>query len=149
MFWQNKLICWALDFNIRENCWACNFYDSSFFFLLYVNSKVSYVFISFMCLFISSYMEEECKTLIKRCKLYSDSLARYGKSPYLYPLYGLGELPQGFARSGVSGFSSLIVMVVVVLIIMIMISQLQIKNNHHHHCYNDNDDKSSTIMIRK
>ena len=33
-----------------------------------------------------------------RCKLYSESLARYGKSPYLYPLYGLGELPQGFAR---------------------------------------------------
>ena len=29
---------------------------------------------------------------------FSDSLARYGKSPYLYPLYGLGELPQGFAR---------------------------------------------------
>ncbi|KRX58304.1 Rab GDP dissociation inhibitor alpha [Trichinella sp. T9] len=26
------------------------------------------------------------------------SLERYGKSPYLYPLYGLGELPQGFAR---------------------------------------------------
>ena len=22
----------------------------------------------------------------------------YGKSPYLYPLYGLGELPQAFAR---------------------------------------------------
>lgn len=30
--------------------------------------------------------------------MYSDSLARYGKSPYLYPMYGLGELPQGFAR---------------------------------------------------
>lgn len=27
-----------------------------------------------------------------------DSIARYGSSPYLYPLYGLGELPQGFAR---------------------------------------------------
>lgn len=25
-------------------------------------------------------------------------MARYGKSPYIYPLYGLGELPQGFAR---------------------------------------------------
>jgi RAB protein geranylgeranyltransferase component A len=36
---------------------------------------------------------------IKRIKLYTESLARYGKSPYLYPLYGLGELPQGFARS--------------------------------------------------
>lgn len=35
---------------------------------------------------------------IKRIKLYSDSLARYGKSPYLYPMYGLGELPQSFAR---------------------------------------------------
>ena len=23
---------------------------------------------------------------------------RYGKSPYIYPLYGLGELPEGFAR---------------------------------------------------
>jgi len=36
--------------------------------------------------------------LINRVKLYSESLVRYGKSPYLYPLYGLGELPQGFAR---------------------------------------------------
>jgi len=35
---------------------------------------------------------------VNRIKLYSNSLARYGKSPYLYPLYGLGELPQGFAR---------------------------------------------------
>jgi len=24
-------------------------------------------------------------------------MARYGKSPYIYPLYGLGELPQSFA----------------------------------------------------
>ncbi|XP_064487100.1 rab GDP dissociation inhibitor beta-like [Ornithodoros turicata] len=44
------------------------------------------------------YLTKPCAELIKRVKLYSDSLARYGKSPYLYPLYGLGELPQGFAR---------------------------------------------------
>lgn len=44
------------------------------------------------------YLTGNCVDLINRCKLYSDSLARYGKSPYLYPLYGLGELPQGFAR---------------------------------------------------
>lgn len=25
-------------------------------------------------------------------------MSRYGKSPYIYPLYGLGELPQAFAR---------------------------------------------------
>ncbi|KAF4126761.1 Rab GDP dissociation inhibitor [Geosmithia morbida] len=35
---------------------------------------------------------------IKRIRLYGNSVARYGKSPYIYPLYGLGELPQGFAR---------------------------------------------------
>jgi len=44
------------------------------------------------------YLAKPCLDSIKRIKLYSDSLARYGKSPYLYPLYGLGELPQGFAR---------------------------------------------------
>lgn len=44
------------------------------------------------------YKSRPCLEAILRIKLYSDSLARYGKSPYLYPLYGLGELPQGFAR---------------------------------------------------
>ena len=34
----------------------------------------------------------------ERIMMYMRSLARYGKSPYIYPLYGLGELPQGFAR---------------------------------------------------
>lgn len=44
------------------------------------------------------YLAQPALDTIKRIRLYSDSLARYGKSPYLYPLYGLGELPQGFAR---------------------------------------------------
>ncbi|MBE3047383.1 hypothetical protein IMZ48_33680 [Candidatus Bathyarchaeota archaeon] len=35
---------------------------------------------------------------LERIRLYGNSVARYGKSPYIYPLYGLGELPQGFAR---------------------------------------------------
>ena len=38
------------------------------------------------------------KPTIQRIRLYANSMARYGKSPYIYPLYGLGELPQGFAR---------------------------------------------------
>ncbi|KAJ8245294.1 hypothetical protein GJAV_G00269200 [Gymnothorax javanicus] len=44
------------------------------------------------------YMDQPCLDTFNRIKLYRDSLSRYGKSPYLYPLYGLGELPQGFAR---------------------------------------------------
>lgn len=30
--------------------------------------------------------------------LYVYSVERYGKSPYLYPLYGLGGMPEGFSR---------------------------------------------------
>ena len=44
------------------------------------------------------YIDQPCEETIRRIQLYYDSLSSYGKSPYLYPLYGLGELPQGFAR---------------------------------------------------
>ncbi|XP_066527632.1 rab GDP dissociation inhibitor beta isoform X2 [Hoplias malabaricus] len=44
------------------------------------------------------YMDQPCLQTINRIKLYSDSLARYDHSPFLYPLYGLRELPQGFSR---------------------------------------------------
>lgn len=45
-----------------------------------------------------SYMDKPCLPTLKKIQLYTQSLGRYGKSSYLYPLYGLGELPQGFAR---------------------------------------------------
>lgn len=45
-----------------------------------------------------SYKQKPALETFSRIRLYYDSIARYGKSPYLYPLYGLGELPQGFAR---------------------------------------------------
>lgn len=44
------------------------------------------------------YKGRPCKETIPKIQLYGDSIARYGSSPYLYPMYGLGELPQGFAR---------------------------------------------------
>ncbi|KAL0922421.1 hypothetical protein M5K25_006406 [Dendrobium thyrsiflorum] len=45
------------------------------------------------------YLDKPAVDTVKRMKLYADSLARFqGGSPYIYPLYGLGELPQGFAR---------------------------------------------------
>jgi Rab GDP dissociation inhibitor len=45
-----------------------------------------------------SYLESPARPTIDKIRLYFESLARYLKSPYIYPLYGLGELPQAFAR---------------------------------------------------
>lgn len=44
------------------------------------------------------YLSQPARTTYERILLYVQSVAKYGKSPYIYPLYGLGELPQGFAR---------------------------------------------------
>lgn len=49
--------------------------------------------------FDDSYLDGPASDFVKRMKLYAESLARFqGGSPYIYPLYGLGELPQAFAR---------------------------------------------------
>ena len=33
-----------------------------------------------------------------------DSMGRYGNSPFIYPIYGLGGIPEGFSRiSAVNG----------------------------------------------
>ncbi|KAG0565360.1 hypothetical protein KC19_8G185200 [Ceratodon purpureus] len=45
------------------------------------------------------FLLEPALDTVKRVKLYAESMARFqGGSPYIYPLYGLGELPQAFAR---------------------------------------------------
>lgn len=36
--------------------------------------------------------------LMERVRLYTDSMGRYGDSPFLYPIYGLGGIPEGFSR---------------------------------------------------
>ncbi|EFJ43337.1 hypothetical protein VOLCADRAFT_83359 [Volvox carteri f. nagariensis] len=47
-----------------------------------------------------AYLTQPALATVLRIKLYHESLFRYEglKSPYLYPRYGLGELPQAFAR---------------------------------------------------
>jgi len=44
------------------------------------------------------YLEQPAAQTLQKIRLYFESLARHLKSPYIYPLYGLGELPQAFAR---------------------------------------------------
>mmetsp|Transcript_1940 Transcript_1940/g.3983 ORF Transcript_1940/g.3983 Transcript_1940/m.3983 type:complete len:443 (-) Transcript_1940:329-1657(-) len=46
------------------------------------------------------YMNKPALPTVKAIKLYEESMSRFPNmnSPYIYPLYGLGELPQSFAR---------------------------------------------------
>ncbi|KAI9492269.1 GDP dissociation inhibitor [Zychaea mexicana] len=45
-----------------------------------------------------TYLEQPARDTVEKIKLYAASVLRYGKSPYIYPMYGLGDLPQAFAR---------------------------------------------------
>ena len=47
-----------------------------------------------------TYLNLPALVTVKKMKLYNDSNNRFAdtKSPFIYPLYGLGELPQSFAR---------------------------------------------------
>lgn len=36
--------------------------------------------------------------MIEKIKLYIDSIGRYGDSPFVYPIYGLGGIAEGFSR---------------------------------------------------
>lgn len=44
------------------------------------------------------YLKETALATVNRCKLYTDSMQQFGVSPYVYPQYGNGELPQAFSR---------------------------------------------------
>jgi len=45
-----------------------------------------------------AYLTTPALDTVNRLRLYAESVLRYGNSPYIYPLYGLAEMPQGFAR---------------------------------------------------
>lgn len=44
------------------------------------------------------YLNHPAQETYERICLYMMSFSQFGNSPYIYPRYGLGELPQGFAR---------------------------------------------------
>jgi len=45
-----------------------------------------------------SYLNQPALETVNRIRLYGESVLRYGNSPYIYALFGLAEMPQGFAR---------------------------------------------------
>jgi Rab GDP dissociation inhibitor len=45
-----------------------------------------------------SYLDAPAIDTISKMNLYIDSLGKYGDSPFLYPIYGIGGLPESFSR---------------------------------------------------
>lgn len=45
-----------------------------------------------------SYRAEAAMETVKKMQLYTSSLGKYGDSPFLYPVYGIGGLPESFSR---------------------------------------------------
>jgi len=44
------------------------------------------------------YLEKPAMETIKKMSLYLESVGKYGDSPFLYPVYGLGGIPESFSR---------------------------------------------------
>lgn len=45
-----------------------------------------------------AHLDQPALPTVRELQTYCYSLARYGTSPYIYPVYGLGGLPEGFSR---------------------------------------------------
>lgn len=45
-----------------------------------------------------SYLDKPALPIVTAIREYAESVLRYGNSPYIYPMYGLGDMPQAFAR---------------------------------------------------
>jgi len=45
-----------------------------------------------------NFINRPCIETINKIKLYMESHGKYGDSPFIYPIYGLGGIPEGFSR---------------------------------------------------
>lgn len=59
--------------------------------------------IDFICHAIALYTSDECLNMqahevVQKVRLYMDSIGLYGNSPFLYPVYGIGGIAEGFSR---------------------------------------------------
>jgi Rab GDP dissociation inhibitor len=44
------------------------------------------------------FINRPCDEVLGKIRLYMDSIGLYGNSPFIYPIYGIGGIPEGFSR---------------------------------------------------
>jgi Rab GDP dissociation inhibitor len=59
--------------------------------------------VDFICHAVALYTNDECiqrpcVEVMMKIRLYMDSIGLYGNSPFLYPVYGIGGIAEGFSR---------------------------------------------------
>lgn len=59
--------------------------------------------VDFICHAVAMYTSDDCVNrpaheVLVKIKLYMDSIGLYGNSPFLYPVYGIGGIAEGFSR---------------------------------------------------
>jgi Rab GDP dissociation inhibitor len=45
-----------------------------------------------------NYLGQPAVLTVRKIQLYMSSVGLYGESPFIYPVYGLGGIPEGFSR---------------------------------------------------
>jgi Rab GDP dissociation inhibitor len=52
-----------------------------------------------VALYVSdAFLQLPAHDVLMKIKLYMDSIGLYGNSPFIYPIYGVGGIPEGFSR---------------------------------------------------
>jgi hypothetical protein len=102
--WLTILLIQVVEIQCH-GCVDCYTLAANFTRVLKCLSKVLQTLVTNFNMFFSSFWNLTCFFLMQ---LYAESMARFqGGSPYIYPLYGLGELPQVFWTCIVSVFKVL------------------------------------------
>jgi Rab GDP dissociation inhibitor len=111
MGWMQKrrykgFLSWVLDCDTEDSTtWGRCDLDTQTMRDIYKYWKISDSTMGFTGHAVALYTDDDylddvlqTKACVDRLKLYAYSLARFEKSPYIYPVWGLGGLPEGFSR---------------------------------------------------
>lgn len=85
------------------------------------------------------FLQQKCLPTIEKMQLYMDSVGRFGSTPFIYPVYGLGGIPEGFSRKAAVGGGT--------FMLNQDISKMEIGPEGNVCCVYDGEKKAETSMV--